>query len=279
MDPSRDAGCPLAQLPRAGLDRLLFGHHGGVLSSTDGGRRWTPLDFGEDAMGMAAAADGSIVVAGHGVFQASRDGGASWTPIDADLPSLDIHGFARSLTDPARMWAYLAEGGVYESTDFGATWTKVTDGHVIHLTAIRQGDADGLWGIDPYRGLVRSLDGGRTWEPAGKPPTSPVTSLAAAPDGRILVMGGTRRAVSLRRWRHDVATHPPDRDGPSGRDRGRGVDHRCGQRGHAVLPFRRRRDHVARSRLRGRACRPAMGRVTKGLHEPRPDSHGRAPPS
>jgi photosystem II stability/assembly factor-like uncharacterized protein len=178
------------RFPGPGTDQLLFGHHEGVLRSDNGGRRWSPLAFGEDAMGMAPAPDGSIVVAGHLVFQASRDGGATWAPIEADLPSLDIHAFARSLGDPARMWAYLAEGGVYESSDSGATWTKVTDGDVINLTAIREADTDVLLGIDPFRGLVRSPDGGRTWVLTGKPPTSPVTSLAATPDGSVLVLAG-----------------------------------------------------------------------------------------
>ena len=194
------------RFPGPSDDRLLFGHHEGVLSSDDGGRRWTPLAFGEDAMGMAAAADGSIVVAGHLVFQASQDGGETWAPIEADLPSLDIHAFARSLIDPAKMWAYLAEGGVYESTDSGATWTKVRDGHVIHLTAIRDGDADVLLGIDPFGGLVRSADGGRTWRVAGTPPASPVASLAATPDGRVLVLGGPdglyRSDDGGSTWRH-----------------------------------------------------------------------------
>jgi photosystem II stability/assembly factor-like uncharacterized protein len=194
------------RFPGPGRDQLLFGHHEGVLRSDDGGRRWTPLAFGEDAMGMAAAADGSIVVAGHLVFQASQDGGATWAPIEADLPSLDIHAFARSLTDPARMWAYLAEGGVYESTDGGMGWTRVTDEHVFALTAIRDGDADVLLGIDPFGGLVRSADGGRTWQIAGTPPANPVTSLAATPDGRVLVLGGPeglyRSDDGGRTWRH-----------------------------------------------------------------------------
>lgn len=183
------------RFPEPGTDRLLFGHHEGVLRSDDGGRGWTPLAFGEDAMGMAAASDGSIVVAGHLVFQALQDGGATWAPIDADLPSLDIHAFARSLADPARMWAYLAEGGVYESTDGGTGWKKVTDGHVFALTAIREGDADVLLGIDPFLGLVRSPDGGRTWQPSGKPPAGPVTSLAATPDGAGGRARCARRAV------------------------------------------------------------------------------------
>jgi photosystem II stability/assembly factor-like uncharacterized protein len=189
-----------------GDDRLLFGHHEGVLRSDDGGRRWTPLAFGQDAMGMAAAADGSIVVAGHLVFQASQDGGSTWTPIEADLPSHDIHAFARSLSDPDRMWAYLAEGGVYESTDGGTNWSRVTDGHVFALTAIRGRDADVLLGIDPFLGLVRSVDGGMTWRVAGTPPVNPVTSLAATPDGGVLVLGGPdglyRSDDGGSTWRH-----------------------------------------------------------------------------
>ena len=194
------------RFPGPGTDRLLFGHHEGVLRSDDGGRQWSSLAFGEDAMGMAAAPDGSIGVAGHLVFQASRDGGVTWAPIEADLPSLDIHAFARSLVDPARMWAYLAQGGVYESSDGGSDWTKVADGHVINLTAVREADGDVLLGIDPFKGLIRSRDGGRTWVVAGKPPTSPVTSLAATPDGSVLVLGGPdglyRSDDGGASWRH-----------------------------------------------------------------------------
>ena len=170
---------------------VLFGHHGGILRSTDGGRSWAPLPVRQDAMGMAAAGDGSIIIAGHLVFQASRDGGATWAPINADLPNLDIHGFARSLSDPGRMWAYLAEGGIYESIDYGIAWTKVYDGSVAALTAIRDGDQDALIGIESFRGVMRSPDGGRTWAAIGTPPTAPVTSVAATEDGRVLILGGT----------------------------------------------------------------------------------------
>lgn len=177
--------------PGPDTETVLFGHHGGILRSADGGRRWEPLAVREDAMGMAAADDGSIIIAGHLVFQASSDGGASWAAIDADLPSLDIHGFARSLSDPSLMWAYLAEGGVYESSDTGLSWTKVNDGHVVNLTAIRRDGRDALLGIESFRGLVQSDDGGRTWATLGTPPVAPVTSAAATADGRVVVLGGT----------------------------------------------------------------------------------------
>ncbi|MEX2546253.1 MAG: hypothetical protein WD830_00525 [Chloroflexota bacterium] len=191
--------------PGPDTSTVLFGHHGGILRSADGGRSWAPLPVRQDAMGMAAAADGSIVIAGHLVFEASRDGGTTWAPINSDLPSLDIHGFARSLSDPSRMWAYLAEGGIYESTDFGTTWAQVNGGDVVQLTAIRRDDQDELLGID-LRGLVRSTDEGRTWLVAGTPPTAPIGSLAATPDGGVIVLGGPdglyRSDDTGATWRH-----------------------------------------------------------------------------
>ena len=176
--------------PTADLSTVLFGHHGGILKSTDGGRQWQPLPVREDAMGMSAATDGSLIIAGHLVFQGSPDGGTTWAPIAADLPSLDIHSFARSLTDPSRMWAYLAEGGVYESRDGGRGWTRVYDGHVVNLTAITAGNRDALLGIESLSGVVRSDDGGATWTPIGEPPVAPVTSLTSTPDGQVILVGG-----------------------------------------------------------------------------------------
>lgn len=57
---------------------------------------------------------------GHEVLVASRGGGATWVSIASDLPSLDTHGFAGNPTDPARMWAHLATGGLWTSSDYGA---------------------------------------------------------------------------------------------------------------------------------------------------------------
>lgn len=169
-------------------EHVLFGHHGGLLDSRDGGRTWSALPVRDDAMGMAPADDGSIVIAGHEVFTASRDGGMTWASIAADLPSLDIHGFTRDPADPARMWAYLATGGLWESSDFGARWTQVRADNVAFPVAVRDGSTTRLLGADAT-GLVTSTDGGRTWTTLGTPPTYPMTSLAAAADGRTIYAG------------------------------------------------------------------------------------------
>ena len=170
-------------------DRLYFGHHGGILESTDGGRSWAALPIAADAMGMRPAADGSIVIAGHEVFVASPDGGRTWSPIAADLPNIDIHAFARDPMDPRRMWAYLAEGGVYESTDAGTHWTQVYDEHIPFMTATTDGTSTALVGIEPFSGFARSTDGGRTWTPVSQPEAFPTYSIAATTDGRVIALG------------------------------------------------------------------------------------------
>lgn len=169
---------------------ILFGHHAGLEESRDGGRTWSPLSLERDAMGMSTAVDGSIVIAGHDVFVASPDRGTTWAPIDADLPSLDIHAFARDPSDPRRMWAYLATGGLWESTDYGVHWTNVREPIVLFLVAVRDRGATRIFGLDAS-GLATSIDGGRTWTALTTPPTFPLTGLAASADGMVLYAGAT----------------------------------------------------------------------------------------
>jgi photosystem II stability/assembly factor-like uncharacterized protein len=88
------------------------------------------------------------------------------------------------------MWAYLAQGGVFESTDGGVDWRRVSESHIPFVTAVREGDLTVLLGLDPFTGIVRSADGGATWTLVSRPPTSPVVSLSATPDGAIILVGG-----------------------------------------------------------------------------------------
>lgn len=170
-------------------NRLLFGHHGGILSSSDGGRTWQQLATRSDAMNLGAAADGSIVIAGHDVFAQSSDDGRTWQEIAAALPSLDIHGFARDPGDPARMWAYLATGGLWESLDAGRTWEQVHQDNILFPVAVAGPSGTRLFGLTA-ESLASSDDGGRTWRNVASPELYPMTSLAATSDGTVLVAGG-----------------------------------------------------------------------------------------
>ena len=172
--------------------RLLFGHHRGILATADGGKTWAPLATRSDAMGLGVAAGGSIVIAGHEVFAESRDGGLTWVDITSDLPSLDIHGFARDPGSPARMWVYLAIGGLWESLDFGRTWLKIQEQNIVFPVAIATSSGTGLVGVTAA-GIGRSDDGGRTWRTVTDPQLYPVTGLTATSDGSILIASGPDR--------------------------------------------------------------------------------------
>lgn len=170
-------------------DELLFGHHGGLSASTDGGRSWQPLATRSDAMSLGAAVDGSIVIAGHDVLAQSADAGRTWENIPAQLPSLDIHGFTRDPGDPARMWAYLATGGLWESRDGGLAWQQVQQENILFPIAVAGPSGPRLFGVTAG-GLARSDDGGSTWQTVATPELYPIASLAATADGIVLVAGG-----------------------------------------------------------------------------------------
>lgn len=170
-------------------NRLLFGHHEGISESTDGGRSWQSLGTRSDAMSLGAASDGSIVIAGHEVFAASRDDGQTWADIPAALPTRDIHGFARDPSDPARMWAYLATGGLWESRDGGVSWEQVQQENILSPIAVPSSSGTRLFGLT-VNGVATSDDSGRSWRPVASPDLYPIASFAATADGSVLVAGG-----------------------------------------------------------------------------------------
>ncbi|HEX7949556.1 MAG TPA: sialidase family protein [Candidatus Limnocylindrales bacterium] len=140
-------------------------------------------------MSLGAASDGSIVIAGHQVFAASRDDGRTWENIAGTLPSLDIHGFARDPGDPARMWAFVATGGLWQSRDGGRAWERIQQENVLFPVAVRASGATRLFGVT-IDGLASSDDGGRTWRSVSTPEIYPIASLAATTDGSVLIAGG-----------------------------------------------------------------------------------------
>lgn len=175
-------GTPIATLQTADYHALafspddpsvvFFGHHNGVMRSSDGGRTWRPLmerrNF--DAMGMAISRANAreAYLAGHDVFQVSTDGGVSWQPLTHNLPGTDIHGFAMSPDDPSRLYAFVVGHGAFTSADGGRTWQRLPGqlpGDVMALTAAG-GKPETLYAGSMQSGVLRSTDGGARWTPA-----------------------------------------------------------------------------------------------------------------
>ena len=160
--------------------RVVYGQHGGIQISSDGGKTWSTPSGQGDAMGLGAAQKNVLYLAGHDVFQKSLDGGKTWTnPGFGNLPGTDIHGFAVS---PESNWLYanLAGKGLYRSTDGAQTWQPISmaTGGAMALAA-GAGTPPALFAAT-MEGIIRSSDGGASW--AAFPNTSSLVGMALAVD-------------------------------------------------------------------------------------------------
>lgn len=181
-------------------DTAFFGHHGGLLKSTDGGRTWQPTSLANaDAMSLAVSPKEPqrIFAAGHGIFRRSDDGGATWTAPETAIQGADIHGFAQNPSEPDRLYAMVVGQGLLTSTDGGTTWTPVTTAPQGQAIAV-SGDGKTLL-MGTQAGVEQSGDNGATWTTAGAglPPDAQVISLSTAPNGD-MVFAATTEGVYRR---------------------------------------------------------------------------------
>lgn len=190
---------PIATLNTADIHALIwsptkpntvfFGHHNGLLKSSDGGRAWQPTALTEaDAMSLAASPQMPLrmYAAGHGVFRRSDDGGATWTAPEGSLQGADIHAFAQSPVEPDRLFALVANQGILGSTDGGTTWTPVSSAPG-HAALAFSADGKTLL-LGTGSAVQESTDQGVTWKPSGRalPGGAEVLGLAVHPDGTTL---------------------------------------------------------------------------------------------
>ncbi len=177
---------------------LYFGHHNGLLESRDGGRTWQPAALsGADAMNVRVARDGRIQIAGHEVYLESNNGGATWQPVPNDLPGLDLHAFAADPADADHAWTFAVGFGLFETTDAGRQWERRQPGNWGSLAAYRLEGGTALAAVGPD-GLVRSLDGGVSWQALAYPGAPLAGGIAAAADGSVLyaaTSAGLRRST------------------------------------------------------------------------------------
>jgi hypothetical protein len=135
--------------------------HLGLIESSDGGDTWTTLSLPGQADFHALRFRHDTV---YGYNSVSGELVASTDKVNWQTrASIALRDFEVSPTDPQTLLA-TTETGVQRSTDGGATWTAA-GGPLLTLLAWEA--ADRLWGVSNTGEILRSDDGGTSWNPSG----------------------------------------------------------------------------------------------------------------
>ncbi|NNE11589.1 MAG: hypothetical protein HKN41_05005 [Ilumatobacter sp.] len=117
----------------------------------------------------------------------SLDGGATWRSLARNLPDELGRSNSPHVLDSSTflVGTWLTENpGIYRSVDQGETWTQVFDGYVLELgVPYTLDDGSILWVLHRGGGVIRSTDGGQTWEPWSFTPL--VVGIEDMGDGRL----------------------------------------------------------------------------------------------
>jgi len=127
-----------------------------------------------------------------GLIHVTRDGGATWTNVTPKgLPESQINAIDASPHDAGTAYAAVTRYKLadftpmaYETTDFGRTWTRITDGiPAEHWVRVVREDTEvrGLLYAGTETGAFVSFDDGGHWQPLQLDlPITPVTDLKVA---------------------------------------------------------------------------------------------------
>jgi photosystem II stability/assembly factor-like uncharacterized protein len=186
-----------------------------LLRTRDGGQHWDKLSVQiaqECAIGtprvtaiLVDPVDRQTVWAGveiDGVYR-SLDGGDTWTRITDGVKDPDIHGMAISLGAQKRVLVSTPRE-IFTSTDVGESWHSVATTRQFPLAycrwvAVKVDNpqvifvANGDSAIGSTGAIVRSSDGGQTWESRPLPvePNSPIWNFAVHPADPDLVLANS----------------------------------------------------------------------------------------
>jgi hypothetical protein len=180
----------------------------GMFKSTDGGANWVDLrtSFGCISGIAIDPQNPATIYAGswYGGVYKSGDGGASWTAANAGLPAGLYGAYVQALAmDPQNPETlYAAElfagggGGVFKSTDGGASWT----GTGLQASAV-------ALAVDPLNTstiyaatsttVFQSLDGGANWRDLSAVGSGSVYSVAVNPVNSAVIYAGTDSGVVM----------------------------------------------------------------------------------
>lgn len=169
-------------------DRLLVATARGVYGLKRANNRtwrtaWTALDR-QHVSALETDPESGTLFAGiyGGGIQASTDDGKTWQARDRGLGSETVYSLARADTPSGtKIYAGTEPAHLFESTDLGASWTEIASlrdapslpqwtfpapPHIAHVKfiAVAPDDPDVIYAAIEVGGLLKSLDGGGSWE-------------------------------------------------------------------------------------------------------------------
>jgi hypothetical protein len=174
------------------LGRSLYaGVYGeGLFRSNDDGATWSRVWYGGGWVDAMTILDTDIFVGDIGGLFRSTDNGMTWTPANVGLP--DPHITSLGATGNI-LWAGVYNFGLYQSTDRGHSWKKVSYSHkapgfiVTRGTDLFVGDGSNPVKFNsPDNTVFLSRDSGASWDQV-TPASLLVTSFACS--GSILYAG------------------------------------------------------------------------------------------
>jgi len=169
----------------------------GAFRSEDGGEAWNAANGGIARVRVLELAidpfNPDRVYAGtdHQGFYRSFDGGLTWSSRRDKLSLARVEAIAIDPRCPSRLFVG-SHGGIYNSEDYGDTWSRLDDGPGAVALVIDPQDSDILYAAWDF--IYRSTDAGLTWDAMdnGFPDTFGAEVIGINPiDSNTLVIAGT----------------------------------------------------------------------------------------
>ncbi len=165
----------LALAPGSGV--LFVGTRGsGIFRLERGAARWKgggTIRATVKAIAVHPSETGVLYAATQaGVFK-STDGGGGWSPTNAGLTSTSTLALAIDPDAPSRLYLSTVNG-LFRSGSSGSDWARVETGAAgSFFGAVAIGRGSGTVLLGGEGAVVRSVDGGKTWNPVKLPPPPP----------------------------------------------------------------------------------------------------------
>ena len=206
--PQDDGGATVVSIPFAGwsttAETLLLAPGFGQLQHASAARTAVNYERGVDNLTQAATTRGGVMVyevlassnAAHTATLKLQECALNWSATNSGLTNLAVTSAAIDWDTPANMYAGTNGGGVYKSTNSGATWAATALGGSIISVVIDPSDATILYAATDGAGVYRSANSGVAWATINTGLTDLVISaLAIDPDAPTILYTSTGTGV------------------------------------------------------------------------------------